>query len=392
MQAKIVLIEGTNFVDFPTGGSGTFGKNLLHEFGPFVALVGISTSKADKIGVWGKKVINGIEYDYLPLKFIEKNYKRKPIIPARLFWFFALRKYLTTIMEYGCVNIFIQSPDTLFAVSNWKGSNICYRFAGLSNPLSMSRYKWARLFVKLFEYYFTSKLKFVKTFFASASMFEIKKYSYELSSHGINIHIIQLPTRVDTKIFYPQNRNLELRFKLGLKMKDKIIVTSGRLSEVKGWNLLLDSFRLFLQDFPDSYFILIGNGEDKSIIEKYIKRYNISDNVKLAGFLPQDKLAEYLNIANLYVMGSYLEGWPTSMIEALACNIPICSTNFNSVHEILCSEKFGIVVYDRNPSNFYQGMIKAMNLVVDKQVYLAEMQKYSLSSLKEQVLKNWILK
>lgn len=392
MKANIILIEGTNFIDFPTGGSGTFVKNILQAFGNDVSLVGITTSKDDEIGIWTKIKISGIEYDYLPVKYIKKNYKRKPIIPARILWYFALRKHLSTIIKYGCVNVFIQSPDTLFAVYKWRECNICYRFAGLSNPLRMSRYNWARLFNRIFEMFFTSKLKFVKTFLASASTLEIDNYTKTLANQGIHINIIQFPTRVDTMIFYPQYRKVELRSKLGFSMNEKIIVTSGRLSRVKGWELLLDSFLFFLKDYPNSYLIFIGDGEDRLKIERCIYKYNISMNVKLVGFKKQKELAEYLNIADLYVMGSYLEGWPTSMVEALACNIPICSTNFMSSVEILNSEKYGYVVGDRNPIHFCYYMIKSMNLCVDKSAYNYELNKYSLNQLKESLLHYWVLK
>lgn len=390
-MAKFLLIDSYNFEGYPTGGSGTFCDQLIESFGNDVALIGITTSINDTIGFWGKKIINGIEYDYFPVKYSNKQYNRKPFIPARIKWFFALRKYRMKIVNFGCNNVFIQSPDTLLAIYKWKLKNICYSFAGLANPLSMSRYKWARTLDTLLEDIYIPKLKYVSIFLAAASKIEIEDYTLKVCKYEFKINISQFPTRVNTDIFYPKKKNEELRKSLSYRNESIIIVTSGRLSEVKGWRLLLDSFNLFLKDYPDSYLIFVGNGQDKSKIEAYVKYIHINNRVKLVGFQTKECLSNFLNIADLYVMGSLFEGWPTSMIEALACGIPICSTNFGSAKEIINSEKFGMIVNDRYPETFALQMKCALNIEYDEKCYLNEIKKYATNSLKDDLLKYWQL-
>lgn len=92
MKVKFILFEPSDFEGYPTGGSGTFSKNVVELFGNEVALVGITTSKQDRVGIWTKKLISGKEFDYFPVRYVKKNYSKKPLIPARLKWFLGLRK------------------------------------------------------------------------------------------------------------------------------------------------------------------------------------------------------------------------------------------------------------------------------------------------------------
>lgn len=389
MKAKILLIEATDFENYPTGGSGSFIKNMIYTFGSKVALVGLTTTKNQKVGFWTKKKIHGVEHDYFPVKYVKIKQNKKPLIPRRLTWYLSLKKYKKRIMRYECNNVFIQSPDTLIAIYSWGYKNICYRFAGLANPLSHSRYKFARLFQKIFEFYYIMKFKYVNTFIASASKEEILDYTIKLKKYGINIDIKWFPTLVNTKIFYPSKNKLELRLRLGFEKDCKLIVTTGRLSQVKGWRLLLDSFKYFLKIHPNSYILFIGNGEDKTNLKNYVYSLGISKKVKLLGFLEKKHISNYLNIADLFVMGSYIEGWPTSMIEAIACNVPICTTNFKSAYEIVNSHKIGVIVESRDPKDFANGMLKAMNIKCDYDFYMTEIEKYDAKLLETKLLDIW---
>jgi glycosyltransferase involved in cell wall biosynthesis len=388
-KAKFLLIDAYDFEGYPTGGSGTLCDQLIKSFGNDVALVGLTTRNSEIVKQWRKKKILGTEYDFYAVKYTKKLINKKPLIPGRLKWYIALHQCKEDIVNYGCSNIFTQSPETLLVISNWGLDNICYTFAGLTNPLSMSRFKWARLFDNLFEKIFRQKLKKVNSFLAAASSEEISAYSQKISNYGIKIKINQFPTRVDTSIFYPMNKN-ELRIDLDFNLKSKIIITSGRLSEVKGWRLMLDSFKLFLKDYPDSYFLFIGDGQDKPKIEDYLRDSGIREKVKLLGFLPKVQLAKYLNISDIYVMGSFFEGWPTSMVEAIACGIPICSTDFGSAKEILNNEKIGVIVNGRNPEIFAEQMKKAILLTYNEQLYSFELEKYTVKNLQKELCKYWI--
>jgi len=389
MKVKFILFEPSDFEGYPTGGSGTFSKNVVELFGNEVALVGITTSKEDRVGAWTKKVISDKEFDYFPVRYVKKNYSKKPLIPARLKWFLGLRKNKKNILRYDCSNVFIQSQDSLLAIYGWSYTNICYRFAGLTNPLSMSRYKWVRLFDNLFEHYYIPKLKYVNTILAADSKEEIEIYSRKLGTYGIKNTIKQFPTRVDTNIFYPMHKRLELRSKFGYGEHSKIVITTGRLSVVKGWQLLLDSFLFFQKEFLNSYFIFVGNGEEKNNIEAYVRKLGLVEQVKLVGYQDKTSLAELLNISDIYVMGSFYEGWPTSMVEALACGVPICSTNFGSAKEILNANIFGITVSDRDPINFANSMKLVINNNFVEDLYLKEMDKYSLKNFRDELSGHW---
>jgi glycosyltransferase involved in cell wall biosynthesis len=386
IKDRFLLFEAYDFEAYPTGGSGTFCNNIIKSCKRNVALVGITTNKLDRVGFWGIKTISGFKYDYFPVRYVQIKHNRKPIIPARLSWFFYLRKYKKEILNYGCSNVFLQAPDTLLAISNWNFKNVCYVFAGLNNPIENSKYRWAKIFGKLFFKVFVSKFKYVKTFLAASSTQEIKNYCKIVESYGYDLKIIQFPTRIDTAIFYPMKKRDLLRKNLSFNSENKILLTSGRLSEIKGWRLILESFSLFLKDFPNSYLLFVGDGEDRDKISSHVQKSGLSKRVKLMGFQNAEQLSELLNMSDLFLMASFYEGWPTSMIEAIACGIPICTTNFGSAEEIVINDRIGTIAKDRNPENFVCKMKEAILINFDEQVHAQEMKKYSIENLGTEIL------
>ena len=185
--------------------------------------------------------------------------------------------------------------------------------------------------------------------------------------------IIKFPTRIDTKQFCKQSQE-DCRQKLGLPNSETIIVTSGRLHWAKGWEFLLDAFRLFLKNEPNSRFFFIGDGNSRNKIERYISKHRLEKKVFIQGFQSHDKISNYLNAADLYVMGSIMEGWATSLMEAKACGVPICTTDFSSAKDIVKNGINGFVIEKRDIEVFAIKMAQAIELKIDLDILKKEME------------------
>lgn len=386
-QKRILIIDFCNYEDYPIGGYLSFAKNLMESFGNDLALVGITTQDSDPVGKWFKKDINGFHYDFFAIARYDKL-KTKHLIPDRLVSFLLVKYYKKRIFKIDIKNIFIQRQEIILSVVDSKFNNSCFCFAGLENPLYISKYRYARPIANLFEKYFFKRLKYVKTILASGDENAINEMIIRSEGRIIRGSVIKFPIRINSDIFKPLNK-LEARKELNLSKTATIIITTGRLALIKGWKFMIDSYVLFEKEVPDSLLYFIGEGEDFKKIKDYISLNNLTEKVILAGKKKSQEIALFLNASDLFIMGSYKEGWSTSLSEAIACGVPSCVTNFSSAKEIILEGINGFVIDEHNEDLFVQGMIKAMK--ISRPVYNDNVKAYSTNKLKVDLLNIWEL-
>ncbi len=384
---KILFVDYCNYEDYPIGGHLSWAKNMLSAFGNELSLVGITTDLREPVGKWFRKSLNGVEYDFFALKRYNK-YKTKHILPDRLVSFFLLRLYRKRILLINLQNVFIQRHEILPAVMNFGFSNICYRFPGLESPLSISKYWFGKYLSKSFDKMFFNCLREVKIILASgdeeAIMDMITRSNGAISENSV----IKFPTRIDTDIFRPVDM-LSARKLLNLPQNTIIVVTTGRLAQLKGWKFMIDCFTLFQKKYKQSMMYFVGGGEDFNSIKEYILINGLNDIVILTGEKSREEISLYLNSADLFIMGSYKEGWSTSLSEAVACGVPSCVTAFSSAKEIIDEGKTGFVIEERKEDIFVQAMINSFHL--PRPVDNEKIRLYSTGMLKKDLLRYWKL-
>jgi glycosyltransferase involved in cell wall biosynthesis len=107
-------------------------------------------------------------------------------------------------------------------------------------------------------------------------------------------------------------------------------VTVANLLPKKNIELILEISKA-LKEFR---FILVGDGNHRKVLENIIRRENI-DNVELVGFKSAEVVRKYYYESDCYLLTSLSEGTPTSILEAMACGLPIVSSNAGGVKSIL---------------------------------------------------------
>lgn len=386
-STRFIIIDFCNFDDYPIGGYLSFAKNLMTSFGGEIALVGITTDKNDPIGKWLAKTIDGIKYDFFAIAFYSKA-STKHFIPDRLACYYYLRKYRKNITNLKVNNVFIQRQEILLGTKGFGFNNTCYCFAGLENPLSVSKYWYSRFFARIFENAFFSSFERVNIILASGDEEAIQDMVSRSNGCIRRESVNQFPTRINTDIFKPGNKS-DARRILSISPAISVVVTTGRLSSLKGWKLMIDSFKNYEKVVTGSRFYLIGEGEDQSKIEKYINENNLEEKVFLIGKQAAERVALYLKAADLFIMGSLKEGWSTTLIEAIACGVPCCVTNFSSAKSVILEGLNGFVVDEYNTDSFSAGMLKAVKIQLP--VYNENVKAFAVNKLKEDLLKIWHL-
>jgi len=127
------------------------------------------------------------------------------------------------------------------------------------------------------------------------------------------------------------------------------IVTVANLFLKKNIELVLD----IAKELKECRFIVVGDGSRRAVLENIIKIQNIS-NVELAGFKSAVEVREYYQQSDCYLLTSFAEGTPTSALEAMACGLPIVSSNAGGLGNIVKEYENGFVINDFDKSRYIE--------------------------------------
>lgn len=120
------------------------------------------------------------------------------------------------------------------------------------------------------------------------------------------------------------------------------IISVGRLSKEKGFDILLKAHKELLTEGLDYNLMILGDGELKEELNNYIKINKIKNNTKLLGF--KKNPYTYMKESDVFVMSSRYEGYPLVLCEALTLGLSVISTNCTGPKEILEDGKYGMLV------------------------------------------------
>ena len=118
----------------------------------------------------------------------------------------------------------------------------------------------------------------------------------------------------------------------------KNIIAVGSLEAVKGYEQLIEAFVYIKR--KDIMLSIIGEGSKKEELEKMILDFGLNDRVKLLGF--KDNPYQYMKQAKLLVLTSQFEGFPNTVLEAMACGVPVVAYKCpGGIEEIILEDKNG---------------------------------------------------
>lgn len=134
----------------------------------------------------------------------------------------------------------------------------------------------------------------------------------------------------------------------------------GRLCRDKGINELVDAFRRLYTKYPYVRLFLLGNYEkdlDPLLLEteSAIASYN---DIKAVGPKYGDELLAYYAASDCFVFPSYREGFPNTVMEAGAMELPSIVTDINGSREIIVDGENGIIIPAKNADALYEAMVR----------------------------------
>lgn len=219
-------------------------------------------------------------------------------------------------------------------------------------------------------------LKFIErlTYFFSTNLFcnsfGLKKFINEnLTKKDVKVIAQGSINGVDTE-FFKNTKTLDekelIRDKFKIDKKDFVITFVGRIVKDKGINELIEAFVNLSKKYNNLKLLLVGDYEEHLNPIKNENKILIDslDSIITVGF--QNDIRDFLSITDLFVLPSYREGLPNSLIEAGSFGIPLLATNINGCNEIIDDGITGILVEKKSAKKLEEAIDK---LLEDKELY-----------------------
>ncbi|OGW25945.1 MAG: hypothetical protein A2X59_12325 [Nitrospirae bacterium GWC2_42_7] len=186
--------------------------------------------------------------------------------------------------------------------------------------------------------------------------------------------IARIPNGVNTELFYPCSDKERKELKNNNKLLNKkVLVYSGWLVEGKGLDTLLEAFRLVVSENRETKLLLLGKGPLKDRLKDKADSLNISDKVCFKGNVTN--VHEFLNSADIFVFPSFREGMPNSLLEAMACGLPVIASRIGGIVDIVEDNKSAILFDPGDVSGLASAIIKLLNNDEIRQALGAEARK-----------------
>jgi len=165
--------------------------------------------------------------------------------------------------------------------------------------------------------------------------------------HSIKKEITIVHNGVDTNFFVPSKNRSNLRS----------VIYTGRFEVFKGLSDLIECSGIVCKKYPDVKFILVGSGTILDSLKKQVSKLKLENNIIFTGSLSKSQIIEYYQNATIFVLPSYREGFPTSLMEAMSCGIPSIATNVEGSAELIKDSENGLLVPQKNPEKLAESVI-----------------------------------
>jgi glycosyltransferase involved in cell wall biosynthesis len=152
--------------------------------------------------------------------------------------------------------------------------------------------------------------------------------------------VVSVPTGIDLGRFRPGDR-MQARRELGLPVEAALVGIVATLRSWKGHRYLLDA--LASLDRPQAHLVIVGDGPQREALGAQVDQLGIGERVLFAG--NRDDVAPWMRALDVFCLPSYAnEGVPQSLMQAMACGLPVITTAVGSITEIVTDGINGVIV------------------------------------------------
>ena len=182
---------------------------------------------------------------------------------------------------------------------------------------------------------------------------------------GVNLDVFRRMDRIAAKK------------KINADPDHEVILFVGRIEPLKGIDIIIYAIKILLEKNPSMrvcLWVVGGNSsetrdnwsEELKKLEKIRKVLNIETSVKFVGRKHQSELPDYYNAAKIVVMPSHYESFGITALEAMACGVPVITTDVTGVSDLFDKKHHALLTTANNPLLLAE---KMRHLLSDEEAY-----------------------
>lgn len=170
-----------------------------------------------------------------------------------------------------------------------------------------------------------------------------------------------LSNGVDLSAFRPGKPSKEICQKYQLKNNPHRILYIGRIDPEKSIDIILKAFKKVSEKIADAEFILIGDGADKSRLEKLTEHLDLKNQVRFLGRILPPDLYELYRTGAVFATASETETQGIVLIEAAASGLPLVAVDAGAIKEICKNNQNGYLCQPEDIDGIANSLIKILN-------------------------------
>jgi sugar transferase (PEP-CTERM/EpsH1 system associated) len=151
------------------------------------------------------------------------------------------------------------------------------------------------------------------------------------------IHLIA--NGVDLEKFRPYDDQDALRYRFGIPLNRFIVGNVARLDPVKNHEIIMHVLQRLEKRADCPFFLVVGEGSHRAALEAEAARLGLGSHIRLFGY--SEHIAELLNCMDLYVQPSLYEGFSNTILEAMACGLPVLATDVGGSADLFSAGQEG---------------------------------------------------
>ncbi|MDT8425650.1 MAG: glycosyltransferase [Methyloprofundus sp.] len=174
---------------------------------------------------------------------------------------------------------------------------------------------------------------------------------------------------VDIKKFYPLDKQTQ-REVLNIPDNAKVFVSVGGLVQRKGFHRVIEVLPELVQKYPELIYLIVGGdspeGNIKEQLMQQVKVLKLGNHVRFLGALASTELNKPLSSADVFVLSTANEGWANVFLEAMACGLPVVTTDVGGNRGVVNNDQLGIIVPFADSQALSKALLKSIEKHWDK--------------------------
>jgi len=319
------------------GSTGVIKSILPYLKADNIYLMGI-TSERKKL-FKEVKFINNIKI--FPVVYIPSSTK----MPIRMHAFWYSRKINRILNKKIICSVYSHSEEMSYWIRS--GIKVLYHMHGSTNALKKAKVRLFRNW--LLQLLWENVRK--KNILNATNIIAIDQLCFDLvKRHHRSDNVLLIPNFVDSSVYYRSNEVSEL---IGT-IKEKILLFVGRIEEVKGLELFVDTLSELNNREPGKWKgVIVGKGSNEEVIRNYISIHSETSLFYFTGSVfDENEMRKIYNHASVLMISSHFEGIPMVVLESLACGTPVVSTDVGGINTFISDGKTCFVNKKRDPIEF----------------------------------------